>query len=463
MYLFNTLTKKKEEFIPLSQGAVGMYSCGPTVYDFVHIGNLRAFLFTDIVHRALLYAGFSVMQVMNITDIGHLSSDADTGEDKMMKGLTREGLPVTNDGKKILADKYTEAFVNDAHALNILPPDTMPRASEHIEEQITLIKRLEEKGLTYTTSDGVYFATSKYPAYGKLGGLSEADESVARVSANVEKENARDFALWKFNNEIGWESPWATPENKQGKGFPGWHIECSAMSMKYLGETFDIHTGGIDHIPVHHNNEIAQSEGATGKEFVRFWLHNAFLNVSDEKIGKSLGNQITLRDITEKKIDPLVFRYLVLGAHYRSSLNFTWEALAAAETALTRLRENISSLPDGGSFSSKYKQQFDDALFDDLNTPQALAVLWDMLRDETVTPSDKKETARLFDTVFGLSMDAKENISISEDVQKLLTDREEARSKKDWARADEIRIHIEEAGFTVKDTDEGQKVSLKRG
>ena len=288
-----------------------------------------------------------------------------------------------------------------------------------------------------------------------MGGITEVDESVARVAENTEKESPRDFALWKFNNELGWESPW-------GKGFPGWHIECSAMSMKYLGETFDIHTGGIDHIPVHHNNEIAQSEGATGKQFVRFWLHNAFLNIADEKIAKSKGNQITLRDIQDKGLEPLALRYLALGAHYRSSLNFTWEALQAAETALLRLRENVSGLPTGGSVSPEYKKQFDEAIFDDLGTPQALAVLWDMIRDENVSPADKKETALLFDSVLGLDMARQENVTVPDDVQKLLKDRENARNKKDWALADEIRIKIEDAGFAVKDTEEGQKMSQKR-
>lgn len=289
LYLTNTLTKQKELFVPLNEKNVGMYNCGPTVYDYAHIGNLRAYVFADILRRTLEYAGYTVNQVMNITDIGHLSSDADDGEDKMTRGLKREGKPLTLEAMKELADFYAEAFKKDLSWLNIEMPHHMPKASEHIAEDIALIQKLEARGFLYTTSDGVYFNTEKDPHYGKLGGLSDINEAQARIHAQSEKKSPRDFAVWKKNDVLGYESPW-------GKGFPGWHMECSAMSMKYLGETFDIHTGGIDHIPVHHNNEIAQSENATGKPYVRTWLHNAFVTVPSGKMAKSEGTGLTLAD-----------------------------------------------------------------------------------------------------------------------------------------------------------------------
>ncbi|MDQ5927822.1 MAG: cysteinyl-tRNA synthetase, partial [Patescibacteria group bacterium] len=305
----NTLGKKKEEFVPLIPGKVGMYNCGPTVYDYVHIGNLRALIFADILRRTLERNGYDVNQVMNITDVGHLTSDADAGEDKMMKGLKREGLPFTLEGMRELADRYIDAFMKDLEAVNVIVPTTMPRASDHINEQIELIKRLEAKGLTYSTSDGLYFSTKDYPEYGKLGGISESEagDEHTRIVENTEKRDPRDFALWKFNNELGWESPW-------GKGFPGWHIECSAMSIKYLGESFDIHTGGIEHVAVHHNDEIAQAEAATEKPFSRFWMHNDHVQVSGRKMAKSEGTGFTRKDLEERGITPLSYRYFVLTA-----------------------------------------------------------------------------------------------------------------------------------------------------
>lgn len=450
--LYNTLSKTKEPFSPASGNTARMYNCGPTVYDRVHIGNLRALLFADTLRRVLQYAGFDVQQVMNITDVGHLSSDQDEGEDKMMKGLKRDHLPVSLAGLKSLADRYTELFAQDMEALNVLPPAVMPRASEHIKDQIDLIRRLEKKGLTYTTSDGVYFSTGDYPAYGKLGGLSESSDEHTRVEENAEKKNPRDFALWKFNAELGWESPW-------GKGFPGWHIECSAMSMKYLGETLDIHTGGIEHISVHHNNEIAQAEGATGKTFSRFWLHNDHVRVNGRKMAKSEGTGLTLSDIEKEGITPLAYRYWVLTAHYRSMVNFTLDAAHGAQTAYEKLKARLADFPDAGSVDAAYDAKFREAIEDDLNTPQAVSLVWDLLRDEDVKDEDKKMTVFAWDAVFGLKLNEMEELVIPEDVKELLHRRELAREAKHWDMADTLRKEIEEKGFVVKDTPEGQKIS----
>ena len=446
--LYNTLSKKKEEFVPMLEGHVGMYNCGPTVYDRVHIGNLRAYVFADTLRRALEANHMTVVQVMNITDVGHLSSDADAGEDKMTKGLKREGLPITLDGMRALAENYTRIFEEDLVELNIQHPHEMPRATDHIQEQIEIIKRLEEKGFVYTTSDGVYFETSKDSNYGKLGGLTPIDESEERIAGD-EKKSPRDFALWKFNTELGWESPW-------GKGFPGWHIECSAMAMKYLGETFDIHTGGIDHIPVHHNNEIAQSENATGKEFARFWLHGAFLNIDNTKISKSLGNFITLEGLKEKGVAPLAYRYWLLTGHYRSELNFSLEALEAGQNAYNKLVERTRALGNVvGAVDIGYEAKCMEAVNDDLNTPQAIALMWDMLKDESVSDPDKKATLFYFDRLLGLGLRDITDVVVPEEVQKLAQEREAARLAKNWAKADEYRLQIQMLGYDVKDSPNG--------
>lgn len=452
---YNTLTRTKEPFEPLTAPRVGMYNCGPTVYDRVHIGNLRAYVFADTLRRVLSANGFDVQQVMNITDVGHLTSDADSGEDKMSKGLKREGLPMTLVGMRELAEKYTKVFEEDLSSLNILHPQELPRATDNIPEQIDIIERLEEKGFVYVIEgDGVYFDTEKDAQYGRLGGLTPL-EDVRAESESSEKHGPRDFALWKFNTEIGWESPW-------GKGFPGWHIECSAMSMKYLGETFDIHTGGIDHIPVHHNNEIAQSENATGKPFARFWLHNAFLNIDNEKISKSLGNALVLSTLQEQGVTPLAYRYWLLTGHYRSEMNFTMEALSAGQNAYLKLIERIRELDDdGGTVNDEYYARFMDAVNDDLGTPQAVAVLWELLKDENVSPADKKVTALAFDTVLGLKLDSVEAVAVSGDIQSLLDARQAAREAKDWTASDNLRADIEKLGFDVKDTPDGQKLIPK--
>lgn len=444
--LWNTLTKKEEEFKPIATGKVGMYSCGPTVYNYAHIGNLRSYVFADILKRTLKYSDLEVKHIMNITDVGHLVSDGDDGDDKMTKALKREGLPLTLESMKEIALKYEEAFVEDLKKLHIETPDVFPRATDHIEEDIEIIKKLEEKGFVYKTSDGLYFDTSKDSEYGALGGLSE--ENVARVETNSEKKNPRDFALWKFNSELGWETPW-------GKGFPGWHIECSGMSMKYLGEHFDIHTGGIDHIPIHHNNEIAQSENATGKQYVNYWVHNNFLNVEDQKISKSLGNDIYLRTLEEKDFSPTDYRYFLLQGNYRSLINFTWEALEASQNAVKKLKNIFLSLGnDDGAVNHAYTQRFAEALENDLNTAEGLAVLWQLARDEEMLLADKKATLLDFDRVLGLGMQSWTKDEIPSEILELARARNTARLSKDWNKSDELRDQITTLGYEILDKGE---------
>ncbi len=392
--LHNTLSGKLEEFKPIESGKISMYHCGPTVYDYVHIGNLRAFLLADILRRTFEFLGFEVKQVMNITDVG-IGGNNDEGEDKIIKGLKREGKAVSMESMKELGDFYTERFKEDIAKLNIKMPHVLPKASENIPEQIELIKVLEEKGFIYKTSDGVYFDVSKDAHYGKLGGVGGETES--RIEENSEKRNQKDFALWKFNSNLGFESPW-------GQGFPGWHLECSAMSTKYLGNTFDIHTGGIDLAPIHHNNEIAQSENACGCELAHYWLHNEFVNVPEGKMAKSEGTGITLKTLEEKGFSPLSYRYFLLMAHYRTPVTFTWEALEAAQNAFNKIKKLVDSWPDGGKVNEPYKQQFIEKIENDLNTPQALALLWTMVKDKNLSPEDKKATAQNFCKVYGLGL-----------------------------------------------------------
>lgn len=394
----NTLTGKVEEFAPLTPHEVKMYHCGPTVYGEQHIGNLSMFVFTDILRRTLEAEGFAVRQVINFTDFGHLTSDADEGEDKMTKGLAREGLAPTLENMLSMGKKYAKLFLADLARLNVRTAGTVfPYASEYVLKQIALVKKLEDKGFVYRTSDGMYFDTAKFEGYGKLGGLSKSGNE-RRVGENAEKRSQRDFALWKFNNELGWDSVW-------GKGFPGWHIECSAMIIDILGPQIDIHTGGIEHIPVHHNNEIAQSEAATGlSPFSRFWLHRAHLQIGGEKIAKSEGNTVYLSQIIEKGFSPLAFRYFLLNASYRAASNFTWDALEAAQNALEKLHRHIVSLPAGGKVDEVYKEKFMEKMRNDLNTPQALAVLWTLLKDASVSPADKRATLLTFDDILGIGL-----------------------------------------------------------
>ena len=398
--LHNTLSGKLEEFKPIEEGLVKMYHCGPTVYDYAHIGNLRSYVFADVLRRTVEYLGNDVTQVINITDIGHLTSDADTGDDKMVKGLKREGLPLTLEGLKELADKYEVAFKEDLKALNIKTPQHFPRATEYLKQEIALVEELEKKGFAYKLTDGIYFDTGKLGSdYGKLGRLTPGDESFSRMADAEQKRHVRDFVLWKLSDDekLGFDSPF-------GKGFPGWHIECSAMSHELLGQPFDIHTGGMDHIPVHHNNEIAQSEAAYGTKLANFWLHNEFLKINEAKIAKSEGTGITLLDVKKAGFEPLAYRYFLLMAHYRSPINFTWEALTAAQNAYNKITKLVASLPQGGTVNEDYQKQFVEKIENDLNTPQALALLWTLMKDKDVSPEDKKATAQDFCRVYGLGL-----------------------------------------------------------
>ncbi|MEM5793098.1 MAG: cysteine--tRNA ligase [Candidatus Aenigmatarchaeota archaeon] len=458
--LFNTLGKKKEVFKPIKKGFVGLYACGPTVYDYAHIGHFRAYIFVDTLVRMLRYNGLKVKHVMNITDVGHLTSDADTGEDKMEKGAKREGKTVWE-----IAEFYTKDFFDAMDKLNVKRPDIVCKATDHIQEMIELVKKIEKNGYTYRTSDGIYFDTSKLKDYGKLAGLDiEGLKEGARVEKNPEKRNPTDFALWKFAKEgekrqMEWDSPWGP------HSFPGWHIECTAMSMKYLGEIFDIHTGGVDHIPVHHTNEIAQAQAAIGKDSVRYWLHNEFVNIEGEKMSKSKGNIITMRDIEERGYEPLAVRYLFLTAHYRSKFNFTWDALESAQNTLRKLRDYMLNLKEGdGKKRDKkviesYRKKFIELINDDLNTPIALSLMWKLIREETrINDRDKYELILDFDKIFGLRLDEIKVEEIPEEVKKLIQEREELRKKKDYKKSDEIRKKIIEMGFDVQDTKEGTKV-----
>ncbi len=461
--LFNTLTGRKEDFKSLNVGQVTMYNCGPTVYNHAHIGNLRAYVFADVLRRVFEYNGYKVKQVVNITDVGHLTSDADDGDDKMSRALEREGKPKTIEAMREVAEFYAESFVQDLKDLNIELPHELPRATDHIAEDIEIIKILEEKGFAYKTSDGLYYDISKYPDYGKLGNIKLGGLLPgARIDINTEKRGASDFALWKFSTTgIGWESPW-------GKGFPGWHIECSAMSRRYLGQPFDVHTGGIDHIPVHHNNEIAQSEAAFGVPLANYWLHNEHLNLSGEKIAKSTGNALYLKDLVTKGISPLAYRYFILLAGYRTPVTFHEEVVAkTAVTSLQRVYRELSELPEGGTVSSVYKEEFLSAVNNDLNTALGISVVYKVLNDGALSPEDKLATLLDFDRVLGFKFAqgradvlAQKNITVPNDVRALLDLREKARTQKDWKHADIIRDQIREKGFEVKDGEQGQEVKL---
>lgn len=450
--LWNTMSGEKEPFSSLEKKKVGMYNCGPTVYNYAHIGNLRSYVFADILKRTLVYNKYKVNQIINITDVGHLLGDGDDGRDKVEEGAKKENKTASE-----IIDFYTLAFLEDLKMLNIDIRDIkFPRATKHITEQIDLIKTLEQKGFTYKTSDGIYFDTQKFKPYGKLGNIDLAHlKEGARVTINSQKKHNTDFALWKFcepyeKRQQKWMSPW-------GEGFPGWHIECSAMAIKYLGETFDIHTGGIDHIPVHHNNEIAQSESATGKKYVRFWLHNAFVNMAGEKIAKSAGGFLRLADVVTRKINPVSYRYWLLTAHYRSPITFTWEPLQSADTALIKLVRAYSELPNFGKISKKWLEKFETHINNDLDTPGAIAEMWNMMRDKTVSARDKKSTLSEFDKVLGLNLKNLAKVMLADDkkipdvVKKLIKERNLARKNNDWKKADDLRAEILKEGFEVND------------
>ena len=450
--LYNTLTKEIEVFKPLAYDHVGVYTCGPTVYDYVHVGNWRTYTLGDLVVRTLAYNGYKPHYYMNITDVGHLtgdnSGDADTGEDRMEKAKRREGKNAWE-----IAKFYAEDFKKSYKILNLTEPKAFLPATEHIPEQIDLVQKLIDAGLGYMISDGIYFDTAAYEEKGfEYGELSNLDQikAGARVDFNHEKRNIRDFALWKFSptnekRDMEWESPW-------GVGFPGWHIECSAMSMKYLGDQFDLHVGGEDLKSTHHPNEIAQSQGATGKSpFVAYWMHGSFLQIDGGKMGKSLGNAYTLSDIVNKGID-----FYLMG-HYKTSLNFTWEALEAAAKSLRRVQETIlsfASSDESGSVNDEYKNRFLEAINDDLNMPAALALLHELLKDKNLNDTTKFKTALDFDKVLGLNLGQESQQDIPAEVMTLVDERNVARTEKNWSRADELRLEIEQMGYKVKDSDE---------
>jgi len=456
LFLYNTLTRRKEVFKPLKGKTVGLYTCGPTVYDFAHIGNLRTYLFEDVLKRTLLYNGYRVKHIENITDVGHLVSDADEGEDKMMKALKREGLTSTKQSLLKLADRYTAAFKHDLTLLNILPPGTWVKATDHVKAMVALIKRIEKNGYTYETGDGLYFNTAKLKDYGRLARLDSAGLKAGARVAMGSKKNPTDFALWikavegNQHHVMQWPSPW-------GKGFPGWHIECSAMSLKYLGERFDIHCGGVDHIAVHHSKEIAQNEAATGKQRVNVWCHGEFLTIDQGRMGKSEGNFITLQTVVDRGFEPAAFRYLTLQTHYRQRLTFSWEALRAAANALQNLQEKISGHEKPKVGCAEYEEKFLNALNDDLNAPQALAVTWDLAKNQKFPLSAKKQTLLKFDRVLGLGLAQTETKAgrVPVEVTQLAEQRQQLRAAKAWAKADELRREIERQGYTVEDTAEG--------
>lgn len=516
MKLYNTLTRKKEKFTPLSPHSAGLYSCGPTVYDYTHIGHARTYVFVDVLKRTLNYLGYKVDHVMNITDVGHLTGDnlgdTDTGEDKIEKKAKAEGKTAWE-----ISQFYTDYFFDFLKKLGIEKANTICKATDYISQMIKLIGQLEKKGFIYKISDGIYFDTSKLKDYGKLARLKIEDlKEGARVKINPEKKNPTDFALWKFSyptrgsfsrqklriladqddgmgreevkikRQMEWDSPW-------GVGFPGWHIECSAMSMEHLGETIDIHTGGIDHIPVHHTNEIAQSEGATGKPFVKYWLHAGHLLVEGEKMSKSLGNFYRIEDIQKKGFDPLALRYLFLTAHYRAEMNFEWQALEGARSALNKLRAKFSIFPDwllarrdpeqadacrdNFQFSRKenkyekknpkivsYKNRFKEYISDDLNMPKAIALVWEVIKSG-LPDVEKKRLILDWDKVLGLNL--KESgiwnleSGISEEIKELVGKREKLRKEKKWEEADEIRKEIEKKGYLIEDK-QGESIIRKK-
>ena len=447
--LWNTASRMLETFKSIHEGEVGLYTCGPTVYNPATIGNLRAYVFEDVLKRTLRLLGYRVHHVMNITDVGHLVGDGDMGQDKVEMTAAKEGKSAWD-----IAKMYESRFENDLNRLNVIVPEgkDRPHATDYIEEQIELVKILEKKGFTYKTSDGIYFDTSKFKKYGEFSGQKmEEKEAGARVEVNNEKYHPADFALWKFSpkgekRQMEWDSPW-------GIGFPGWHIECSAMAEKLLGQPFDIHCGGVDHIPVHHENEIAQSEAAYNKPLANYWVHGEFLLVDGKRMGKSEGNAYLLDDLIAKHFDPLAFRYYCLGTHYRSKLNFTWEGLEGAQNALRKLQHIARNLPKA---KAKPNQAFADALSDDLNTSKALSVMWEVLGSSV---SDEEKSAALLDmdSVLGLGLDEiiGQPVSVPGDITALAEERELARQNKDWKKSDELRDAIKAKGWSVEDKKEG--------
>ena len=459
---YNTLGRKKEDFIPLKGNEVRIYTCGPTVYNYAHIGNFRAYIFMDNLRRTLKYNGYQVKHVMNITDVGHLESDADEGEDKMIKAAKRE-----KKDPYAIADFYTKAFFKDIQSLNIEVPEIIAKATEHIPEMQKMVEEILANGYAYETSKGIYFDISKLDQYPILSNR-KMDEQIAgaRVEVDPEKRNPYDFAIWikaDKNHIMKWESPW-------GLSYPGWHLECSAMSRKYLGDEFDIHTGGIDHIPTHHENEIAQSKGATGKIPARFWMHSEFLLIDGGKMSKSLNNTYTLENLKEKGIEPLAFKLFCYAANYRTKLNFTFEGAPAAQKSLNRLREGYLKQKQGNTKVEEkeleeYKVKFLEAINDDLNIPQAMGIVWEIIR-KTEKSKDYATLLEQFDQVLGLDLVHAEEylktqnaeVVMDEEVKQLVEKRDQARKEKNWALSDEIRDLLQQKGYVVKDTKEGTMI-----
>ena len=454
--IYNTLTRKKEEFIPIDKKEVRIYSCGPTVYYFAHIGNLRAYLFMDNLRRVLKYNGYNIKHAMNITDVGHLVSDADEGEDKMLKASKRE-----NKNPFEIADFYMNAFLNDMKKLNIDMPNIICRATEHIQVMEDYLKQIIANGYTYETKDTIYFDTSKLDKYGVLSNRNiEEQKAGARVEFDKEKKNPTDFALWiKAPKEhlMKWDTFW-------GECYPGWHLECSAMSEKYLGEVFDIHTGGMDHIPVHHENEIAQAKGYCGKIPAHYWMHVEFLQVNGGKMSKSLNNIYTLKDLEEKGYSPDVYRMFNFSSHYKKPINFTFEAMNAAKIALNRLKEGYKRHHEGKDAVSKevitkFEKDFLEAINDDLNMPQALSVVWEVVKQEKKSP-EFAQLLKKFDKILGLNIDREEEFEIPEEIMKIVEERKQARIEKNWNKSDELRDKLISLGYNVKDTSDGMKITL---
>ena len=437
--VFNTLTRKKGIFKPIKGKNVGMYYCGPTVYNYAHIGNLRTYVFNDLVKRSLVFLGYKVNHVMNITDV----------DDKTIKFSQKEGMSL-----KDFTRKYESIFFEDFDKLNILRPNYILRASESISDMVKLIKSLLDKGYAYKTNDGIYFSISKLKGYGKLAHLEKLKDQKQRIKNDeYDKENAQDFALWKFYTSEDGDVFWNT---EIGKGRPGWHIECSAMSMKILGPSLDIHTGASDLIFPHHTNEIAQSEAASGKKFVNYWVHGGFLTMKEGKMSKSLGNIFTLKDLNEKGFSHLDYRYLILTSHYRGQLLFTEDTLKNAKNSYERLKNILSNLEDDGKTNEKYIDEFSRAINDDLDMPKALQILWNLIRDKKA--EGKYQTIRKMDEVFGLKLFEKEEMHVPEEVSKLKEEREKARKNKDWKKADELREKIKKLGYYIDDTEKGGKI-----
>ena len=457
LQLFDSYSRTLRSFEPLEGNRVRVYACGPTVYDYAHIGNLRTYLFEDVLRRTLEFCGYEVYHVVNITDVGHLTSDADTGEDKIEKGARRAGKSAWE-----IAEVYTRAFKSDLKALNILEPHEWCRATDHIEEQIRYIKAIEDKGYAYITSDGVYFDTSNLENYGHLARLDKAGLNAGERVDIGEKRTPTDFALWKFSppdekRQMEWDSPW-------GVGFPGWHIECSAMAEKYLGPMFDIHCGGKDHIPVHHTNEIAQSEVCHGTKMANFWLHGYFLETGHEKMAKSSGEFLRLKSLAERGIDPIAFRYLCLTANYRTDLKFSWESLDSASTALDRLRNQYCAWRDGGQRDQRFIDKFAEKIGNDLNTAEALALVWELCRS-ALSDEVKKATLRYCDAVLGLALDEWEpaaGVEIPDAIRRMIEDRQSARVQKNWGEADRLRDELLALGYAIEDTSQGPMVSKKK-